>query len=89
MWSPYLADIDAGVLLVIRPVAQRQAELLLAVLPAQLHFLQKRNMFPLRKTQPNLTVPCLVSASNEFKVIGSRETADLCSVLRRDLMQAL
>lgn len=35
----YLADIDAGVLLIISPVAQRQAKLLLAVLPAQLHLL--------------------------------------------------
>lgn len=40
MWNLYLADVDAGVLLIVRPVAQRQAELLLAVLPAQLHLLQ-------------------------------------------------
>lgn len=36
---PYLADIDAAVLLVVGPVAQCQAELLQAVPPAQLHFL--------------------------------------------------
>lgn len=35
----YLAHINGGVLLIICPVAQCQAELLQAVLPTQLHFL--------------------------------------------------
>lgn len=39
----HLADIDAGVLLIVGPVAQRQAELLLAILPTQLHLLLHTN----------------------------------------------
>lgn len=38
---PNLADVDAGVLLIVRPVAQSQTKLLLDVLPAQLHLLQQ------------------------------------------------
>lgn len=34
-----LADVDAGVLLIVSPVAQRQSKLLLAILSAQFHFL--------------------------------------------------
>lgn len=51
---PYLADIDAGVLLVVSPVAQCQAKLLLAVLPAQLHLLSQHTPINQQWFKPNM-----------------------------------
>lgn len=42
-FGAHLADVDAGLILVVGPVAHSQAQLVLDVGPVQIHLLQREN----------------------------------------------
>lgn len=67
----YLADIDASVLIIVGPVAQCQAKLLLAVLPTQFHLLLHKQTSNVYNVMPDMSLHFFPVDWMDSKIISS------------------